>query len=170
MKKTAVKKVKEKTIGDYAVEIAKQRQTDVIKDESTNKSLKPPRWVKPENHRAYMEMVHQLVLAEFNNISEFARKYNLNRSTIYAWLKSQDTKDLVDEVIKTLAVADKAKVYQMVLSQVPNNPGFARLWMERYEGYRPDQPKSGNITINFNFLDPPKIPAKEAEDAEYTEE
>jgi hypothetical protein len=60
----------------------------------------------------------------------------------------------------------------MITSQVPSNAAYARLWAERYEDYQPKTPTSGNVTINFNFLDPPgqKEPVKEAEDAEFEEE
>jgi len=182
MKKSQSKKVTEKTEGDQAVIVSKKRMTqmisekineghrDVFKDESVDKTLKTPKWLKKENTIPYLKMIQLLVSAQFNDISKFSRENKVSRQTIYEWLKSPDTKDLVDEFIKALAVADKAKVYQMILAKVPDNPGFARLWMERYEGYRPEEPRSGNVTINFNFLDPPKKPVKEAEDAEYEEQ
>jgi len=170
MKKSQVKTVKEKTEGDIAVENSDARGRDVMTSDSVDKSLKTPKWLKPENISPFIEMAKLIVQCEFNNISAFARKHRVSRETIYTWLRHQDTKDLIDEMIKALSTVDKPKIYKMILAKVPDNPGYARLWMERYEGYQPDQPKSGNVTINFNFLDPPKKPVKVAEDADYTEE
>ena len=155
--------------GEVAVIESRKRKTDVLAQNAVDKSLKPPKWVKPSNHAAYMNLVELCASSEFNNISEFARKWQVTRDTIYAWLKSNDTKNLVDEVIKTLAAADKGKVYEMILSQVPVNASYARLWMERYEGYRPDVPAQGNVIINFNFDLGDNKPVIVAEDAEFEE-
>jgi len=131
-----------------------------------------PKFVKPENNHAYTQMIIKVCQIDFDDIAAFARDYTVSRQTIYNWLRHQDTKDLIDEVIKAIASADKPKVYQMILSQVSENAAYARLWAERYEDYQPKAPSTGNVTINFNFLDPPaeKKPAKETEYEEIEEE
>ena len=184
------KPTKKKTPGDKIVEQSnknasaliqqakqsvKQGERHVSTDDRPDKLLPLPKWVIPRLQMAYTEFLHLVCQGKLANFSEFSRKYTVTRETIYQWLAHQDTKNLVDEFIKALATADKALVYQQVLSQVPQNASYARLWMERYEGYQPDQPQHGAVTINFNFLDPPKEPdqsVKQAdiEDAEIVED
>jgi len=155
--------------GKALVKRSEQRKLDVLTRSQVSDEFKPPKWVKSENTEAYMEMCKLCAISQFKDLTKFSRKYGISTTTIYKWLKHNDTKDLVDEIIKTLAVADKADVYKAILSQVPVNANYARLWMERYEDYQPKQPSHGNVIINFNFLDPPQQPDKVAEDADYEE-
>ena len=173
MKKTTPVKKKQLTPGQKAVIASKARTQALIDDPerhvnkqvAVDKIFVPPKWLKPEHRSVYREFLELVCRSKLNNISTLALNWGIARDTVYNWLTHQDTKDLVDKFIKAMAVADKALVYEMILAQVQSNAAYARLWAERYEDYQPKMPTSGNVTINFNFLDPPadKEPAKEAE-------
>jgi hypothetical protein len=180
--KTKPVKKNNETEGDKTAKASKSRALELIQrseerhvnvGDPSDKLIKTPEWVKPENISSFNEMIKSIVRCDFDNISEFCREHAVSRDTIYRWLLHQDTKNLIDDAIKAIAVADKPKVYQMITAQVPVNAAYARLWAERYEDYQPKAPKTGNVIINFNFLDPPQQveqPDKEAEDAEFEEE
>lgn len=159
---------KKKSIDDYK----KPEERDVLKHAMASKIIEFPRKMPEENKEAYTKFIFLVCRGKLGNISQFARDFKLNRDTIYQWLTWQHTKDLVDKFIKAMAVNDKALVYEMILDQVPNNAAYARIWQERYEDYIPKTPQSGNITINFNFLqssEESKKPVKMAEDTDFEE-
>ena len=147
---------------------AKGRNSLVKTQDPLDTPIPVPKWIMPNNKHAYAQMIIKVCQIDFDDIAAFAREYGIARQTIYNWLRHQDTKDLIDEVVKAVASTDKPKVYEMILSQVPVNAAYARLWAERYEDYQPKSPSTGNVTINFNFLDPPG-PEKPAKQADYEE-
>jgi hypothetical protein len=99
---------KEETAGDKAAKAAKIRAGELVSAEDLtapmhvkahdplSDPIKPPKWVKPVNTVAYIEMIKAVCKIEFDNISEFCRNNNVTTATIYNWLRHQDTKDLID--------------------------------------------------------------------------
>ena len=124
---------------------------------------KVPKFVQRQKHEAYQMMMAALVTARLSNFSAFCREAGIKRDTLYDWLSRDETVKAVSDYIDAQTQADRVEIRDTIKRNINENAAYARLYSEKYEKWQPSAPAAANIQINFNFLNPPKQPPKDAE-------
>lgn len=139
----------------------------VGRDAAADVLIEPPESLKPGNHSIYREFIIKICENDVN-ITEFCEKHGISRQTAYDWLRHEHTIRAIDQYIEAATQRDRVKIYDNIRKGAAKKPGFAALFLKRYEGWRDEGgPTAPAIQINFNFLNnsenPPDKSAIKAE-------
>jgi len=122
---------------------------------------------KPENIKQFKYLIYWLCLPEeqreIKEIIYLADALNTTSTTIYNWINHKKTNEIIENYLKTLSVKDKLLIRDKIANNIDNNAAYARLYLERYENWHPQNQYNVPLQINFNFF------SKTGEDAQVTE-